>query len=80
MFATFANGFVYDFAVGSPLSYDACIDRNVYPYVAHRIGEIMEDFVAAGSIFVVLKGRTCEQLAGFYLSPRKMRTINDKSS
>ena len=40
LFATFANGHVYDFAPGVTLSYELCIEPRMYPVVARRIGEM----------------------------------------
>ena len=40
IFATFANGYVYEYAPGVPLNYELSIDRNIYPIVARRVGEM----------------------------------------
>ena len=81
VFATFGNGYVFDSTLGSPLNYDACIDRNVYPYVAHRIGENVVSFSMCKRTFffsytsiVIL--RTVENLVDFFCILRSGYTGN----
>ena len=40
IFATFANGYAYEYAPGVPLNYELCIDPTVYPLVARKLGEM----------------------------------------
>lgn len=63
VYATFGNGYVYEYAPGMTLNYKLCIDANVYPKVAKRIGEMhramkdqMQDpRMARGHIFDTLR-------------------------
>ena len=40
VYAVFANGYVYEYAPGVPLNYELCIDVNIYPIVAQKIGRL----------------------------------------
>ncbi len=40
LFATFANGHVYEHAPGITLTYELCIDPVFYPVVAKRVGQM----------------------------------------
>ena len=61
LFATFANGYVYEYAPGLTLTYELCIDPHVYPLVAQKIGELhreMKLHVPAS----LLQGRVAKSL------------------
>ncbi len=65
LFATFANGCIYEYAPGVPLNYDLCIDSKVYPVVARRIGEMhrqMKDQVSYRNGRIVLLSVTISSL------------------